>query len=45
VDPVEHIFYSMKAADEMGKRIASQVPRVPYEAVWTPYDLGKYIKH
>ncbi|MEM1992008.1 MAG: glycerol dehydrogenase, partial [Nitrososphaerota archaeon] len=25
VDPVEHIFYSMKAADEMGKRIASQV--------------------
>ncbi|MCL7399541.1 MAG: glycerol dehydrogenase [Thaumarchaeota archaeon] len=45
VDPVEHIFYSMKAADEMGKRIASQVPRVPYEAVWTPYDLGKYMKH
>ncbi|MEM0205312.1 MAG: hypothetical protein QXM57_05990, partial [Nitrososphaerota archaeon] len=38
VDPVEHIFYSMKAADEIGKRIASQVPRVPYEAKWVPYD-------
>lgn len=38
VNVEELVFASMKAADALGKRIAAQVPRAPYEATWTPYD-------
>ena len=38
VNGPELVFYAMKHVDQIGQRIAQQVPRVPYEAKWVPYD-------
>jgi len=37
VDLTELVFYSMKLADEYGKKVAKEVPRVPYDVKWEAY--------